>query len=157
MLLGLAALALLVRQKDRVALVAGDDREQQARHTAEMDNRLQGLRRRLDRKVRVMQALLARRLKLLEAAALFRFLDHEPPEFPWKQFRERYPDGSEEERHCHEVITFARMTLINEDKADEVCEQLLAEVCKELERGPLRLPDVARISWSFDEPVVGED
>jgi hypothetical protein len=47
---------------------------------------------------------------------------------------------------------FIRGSLLFPGQADEVCEQLDAELREHLRRGPLRLPDPATLSWSLDEP-----
>jgi hypothetical protein len=60
---------------------------------------------RLYRKRAVVQELVAGRLGLPEAATRFRALDRASPSFHWGRFRDAYPGGGDEERHCREVIT----------------------------------------------------
>ena len=56
----------------------------------------------------VVRDLLAGRLTLPEAAARFRDLDREQPGFNWVAFRRAYPCDTDDERHCREVLAWAR-------------------------------------------------
>jgi hypothetical protein len=113
------------------------------------DPRCRGYLRRLECRDRVIRSLLRGRLQLLEAAALFRALAHEPPEFCWEAFRSVHPGSTDDERFCWQVIAFARAVLSdNPGQADEVLTQLDAELREHLCRGPFRLPDPATSRFS---------
>jgi hypothetical protein len=114
--------------------------EQRARN---VERTVQEITRRRLHKERLIQALLAGRMRLLEVAARFRALDRDIPAFPWRQFRDYYSSDSDEERHCRQVIDFAHAALMRDlPRADEVRERLSAELREHLRRGPLRLPEV---------------
>jgi hypothetical protein len=105
---------------------------------------VRGFERRQARKDQVVQAVLAGRLTLLEAAALFRALDRGPPTFHWDSFRARWPGDSDDERHCHEVIDFMASAAIRDDpcKGKALRERLQAELAEHLRCGSLCLPDL---------------
>jgi hypothetical protein len=110
----------------------------------ELQQKIRAVTDRLNRKETVVKALLAGRLTLLEAAARFRALNEAPPEYNWDAFRLTMPGDSDDERHCHEVISFAFHALRRTDphRADELHESLRAELRQHLGRGPLRLPEI---------------
>jgi hypothetical protein len=118
---------------------------------ADLDRQARGYLHRLERRERVMHALLDGKVTLLEGAALFRALDHEPPLFHWGYFRTFWPGDTDEERHCHELIGFVYSVLSSTDqvRAEEVRDRLRAELCERLCDGPLELPDVDRIDFSL--------
>ncbi len=66
--------------------------------------------RRTRTKTQVVDRLLAGEFTLAEAAACFRFLDDNPPEYP-ADFRSRYPGDSEGERACRQVIAWVATRL----------------------------------------------
>jgi hypothetical protein len=145
----LGVLALAARGTKEGALAPGDDpRARQQKLDAEMQAAL----RRKARKARVVRALLAGRLRLTEAAAYFRALN-QGTHFDWVQFRESFPGATDEERHCHQVISFAFAAASDHDprRAEEVRSGLLAELGEHLRRGPLRLPDLPGPLGSLDD------
>jgi hypothetical protein len=147
----LAGVVMLAAREDR----PGSDPGSRA-HAAPVDEAQQkilGFQLRLRRKERVAREVLAGRLTLLEAAALFRALDHGPPEFHWDYFRTRWPGDTDEERHAHEVIDCVYLTACPGDhcQAAEVRDQLRVELAEHLRCGPLRLPDLDRTLGSLDE------
>jgi hypothetical protein len=139
----LGALVLVGRGKGKKLLAPDDEIGVEKKRAVELDRTQQALSRHRQRKHRLILALLAGQLRLLEAAAGFRALDRMTPEFAWKQFREHYPGDSDEERHCRHVITFAHAALVHDPaRADEVRDRLDAELREYLRCGPLRLPDL---------------
>jgi hypothetical protein len=113
--------------------------------------------RRVARKEQVVQEVLAGQLNLLEAAALFRALDHGPPEFHWDYFHDRWPGDTDEERHCHEVIDCVGSVLRRaaDSRDQEVCARLRAELVEHLCRGTLHLPDLTGHLGSLDDEQDG--
>ena len=68
------------------------------------------IQQRLVAKNRVIDSLLAEEMNLQEAAAWFRFLNDNPPEFPC-DFRERTPGRDEGEKACRQVLQWVRTRL----------------------------------------------
>jgi hypothetical protein len=97
---------------------------------------------RLKRKLQVSRSVSAGRLTLLEAAALFRALEHEVPA-PRDPFRCERPGQSEEEHHCRQVIGWVHEDLGMADprRAQKVRDLLEGQLQEHLRRGALRLPD----------------
>jgi hypothetical protein len=147
----LGALVLLTRgwqQGDILPGWQGPDAEQ-AR--LEFEQRAPALHRRMQRKQRVVQAVLAGRVTLLEAAAYFRALDREGPSYNWDYFRARWPGDSDDERHCHQVLDFVYLQMGGSNgspaepvncMAEAARTKLRAELDEHLRRGQLRLPEV---------------
>jgi hypothetical protein len=137
----LGVVAMTAREKWRRTM---DDPVRRHRQRGEeLEQRTRAVIGRLERKEKIVKALLAGRLTLLQAAARFRALNEGPPAFGWDQFRDAMPGGSDDERHCHEVIEFAYHVVSHDDphRAAELREGLRAELRQHLGRGPLRLPE----------------
>jgi hypothetical protein len=120
---------------------------------AEMEERLQAIAQRVKRRQRVTDELVAGRLTLLEAAALFRALDRAPPAFNWDIFRLYTPGNSDDERHCHEVIAWVYLTLRVTDqcKAEALRQDLDRQLGEHQRLGPLRLDEIRELpSWIDD-------
>jgi hypothetical protein len=129
-----------------------DSREQQERLADEMEQHRRAVIMRLERKERVIEAFLAGRLTLLEAAAYFRALDQGPPEFHWEHFRLYVPGATDEERHCNEVIdvAFCVERSISLAEAEQLRDCLRDELREHMQRGPLQLPELPRPLTSLD-------
>jgi hypothetical protein len=156
LLIGLVFLVVVltvvaVRKSSRSGAMPDPGTDETKRYEVLMEQ-CNALARRRQRKEQVAQALLAERLTLLEAAALFRMLDQAPPGLYFRQFREAWPGDTDEERHCHEVIDFvhARLALLDSATADDFRDRLCVELRKQLGYGPLRLPSVNLDSASID-------
>jgi hypothetical protein len=95
----------------------------------------------------VAQAVLARRVTLLEGAAYFRALNHQPPDFDWDIFRAIRPGDNDDERHCHEVIHWVYLALEDSDpcQAEAMRARLSAELDDHLRRGPIRLREISEL------------
>jgi hypothetical protein len=119
---------------------------------ASLEQKLQAILCRNKRKHRLAEAVLAGRVTLLDGAAYFRALDHQPPEFNWSHFRDRWPGDSDDERHCHEVIHWVYLALLNSDRcqAEAVRARLSTELSDHLRRGPLRLRGVSELPVFLD-------
>jgi hypothetical protein len=106
-----------------------------------LDALSKGVVRRATTKEAVVQDLIDGRLGLLEAAARFRDLNERLPAFPWGEFRQVYPGGSDDERHCRQVIAFVLANVRSRPEGDAaVVGRLEAELQGRLDRGDLRLP-----------------
>jgi hypothetical protein len=112
-----------------------------------LEQKCRALLRRQKRKHRVVQAVLARQVTLLEAAAYFRALNHQPPDFASDIFRAIRPGDSDDERHCHEVIHWVYLALRGSDpcQAEAMRARLSAELGDHLRRGPLRLREISEL------------
>jgi hypothetical protein len=121
--------------------------------TRALDQTMEETVRRARRKDRVLRALLAGRLSLLEAAGYFRALELGSPPFHWEQFRSRWPGSSDAERHCHEVIDAAHdlANRAGDPRGKEVCNRLRGELAEHLRRGPLLLPEPAKPLKDLDQ------
>jgi hypothetical protein len=120
---------------------------------AQLEQRVQAVAQRLKRKQRVTDELMAGRLTLLQAAALFRALDHAPPPFNWDIFRSSRPGISDDERHCHLVIAWVYHTLLATDRcqAEALREDLDRQLGEHQRLGPLRLDQISELpSWIDD-------
>src|SRR5262245_33281217 len=62
--------------------------------------------RRVQARWDVIAAVITRRMTLLDAAGTFRALNREMPSPFWATFRHNYVGGSDDERHCQQVIGF---------------------------------------------------
>jgi hypothetical protein len=72
-----------------------------------LDDQMRVVRRRVAEKARVARQVAAGWLSLVDAAAAYRDLDRDDPNYNADPFRRAYPGGSDEERYCRQVITFA--------------------------------------------------
>jgi hypothetical protein len=102
---------------------------------------------RIATKVEVSKQVLAGELTLLEAAALFRAADQQPPVFLWEEFRRAFPGATDEERHCREVIVWVERVQSKKDPclAEATRVALEAQLAEQLKRGPLRLPEASKL------------
>jgi hypothetical protein len=100
------------------------------------------LKQRMDRKREVSMAVVEGRMSLLDAAALFRDLDQTGPNIGWEHYRASFPGGTDEERHCREVIVWVeRMVDPPPPERAAVVERLERELEELLRHGPLSLPE----------------
>jgi hypothetical protein len=109
----------------------------------ELETRLVGLLQRSAGKWQAVEGLVEGRMSLLEAAARFRDLDRQPPDFHWDAFRNSMPGDSDDERHCREVIGFIETRLPPRERTDLIA-RLEAELQAHRQQGTLRLPETAR-------------
>jgi hypothetical protein len=127
---------------------AGSWREWQSarRRSEELDAQRERLRHWQEGKREAVRAVIAGRMTLLEAAARFRELDRQLPEFKWDLFRRAYPGSSDGERHCRHVIAATEAELSKRpDEAAEVMARLEAELQEHLQRdGTIQLPELPR-------------
>jgi hypothetical protein len=128
-----------------------EDRSERLRQV-EMEQKLRAIVCRNKRKHRLALAVLAGRVTLLDGAAYFRALDHQPPVFNWSHFRDRWPGDSDDERHCHEVIHWVYLALSDEDpcQAEVMRARLRAELSERVCRGPLRLREISELPAFVD-------
>jgi hypothetical protein len=148
------ALALLARSSWKGGDLPGGQNISSAEALrAELEQNLQDAMRRSQRKQRVTDRVLAGRLTLLEAAALFRALDHDATGFNWDVFSYTWPGNSDDERHCHEVIAWVYETLRYADlcKAEASRQDLTRQLSKHLRRGPLRLGPISELPPWIDD------
>jgi hypothetical protein len=140
----LGVLTVLLRGNGTVLRSETDFAEPATPTSAELFLPNRDLLRRLERKHDVIQALLAGRIDLLEAAAHFGALNRQPPDFDWDQFRRMTPGADDEERLCRSVINFACVELGNSapTRVEEVRDYYNRVLQEYLDRGPLRLPPV---------------
>jgi hypothetical protein len=150
---GLVGVLFLAAVADRRAQRAdpGPRDSRAARHEQEA-RALRAIDDRRARKGRIVAALIAGRLTLLEAAGRFRALDRGPPPFYWEEFHAHFAGESDEERHCREVLAWVETELADTDPCLLVAThaRLLDELETHLIRGPLRLPEPPRgwpIPW----------
>jgi hypothetical protein len=91
----------------------------------------------------VLADLVARRLTLREAAARFRDLAQDTPDYPWYLLRASFPGPTDDERFCHQVIRHVQsyVSVVRPDEEAEVVARLEAELeaCREPD-GTIRLP-----------------
>jgi hypothetical protein len=129
----------------------GSDSEERRRD--HLEQKCRALSRRLKRKHRLAQAVLARQVTLLEAAAYFRALNHQRPDFHWDQFRAVTPGDSDDERHCHEVIHWVHLAIADTDPCLAEAERanLSSELSDHLRRGPLRLSEISELPAFLDD------
>ena len=148
------ALALLARSSWKGdGLPGGQNTSSEEARQASLEQKVQATFRRLKRKQRVIGEVLAGRLTLLEAAALFRALDRGPPALDWDRFRDSWPGNSDDERHCRAVIGWAYKTLGYNDLCKaEACRQDLDRQLSEQQRlGPLRLCPISELPPWIDD------
>ncbi len=91
----------------------------------------------------VMDALVAGRCSLPEAAAAFWEWNRSMSNFKWENFRRAFPAATEGERCCRHVIRHVACRLEEEpDGGAAVLRRLEAELEECLRRGPVLLPGV---------------
>jgi hypothetical protein len=106
-----------------------------------LEARCQAALQRGNRKIQVVEEVIAGRLSLVEAAARFRDLWREEPPVSVEGFRRYYAGASDEERYCRAVIGCSgTMTTGQPEKDQEVTRRLEAELAELLRSGTLRLP-----------------
>jgi hypothetical protein len=95
-----------------------------------LDAQIQAVSYNLAAKNRIAAAVEAGQLSLLDAADRYRKLNESQPDFDWPAFRERIPAGSEEERHCRQVLGWveARLRIDQPEKLEAVMARLEAEL-----------------------------
>lgn len=93
----------------------------------------------------VVNLLTAGKISLLAAAAQFRDLDMQSPNFKWELFRDTYAASSDEERYCRQVIAHIPQNLDNPNAPENVlAERLKAELQQSLSHGgSIHLPTKA--------------
>jgi hypothetical protein len=109
---------------------------------AEQEQRLQASVRRIEKKTRIIEQMVAGRVTLFETAAHFRRWNDEYPILPPHPMDE---GDSYEERLCSQVIGWARGWLSQHDPdgADELAARLRDEVrCHKAMHGRVVLPEV---------------
>jgi hypothetical protein len=105
------------------------------------DDHCRDILRRVLEKDRLAGEVIEGRLSLAEAAARYRDLDEQSPEFRWREFRESHPGASDDERHCRAVIGFVRAELPGRPGGDPaLVGRLETELLDLLGRGDFRLP-----------------
>jgi hypothetical protein len=118
------------------------------------DAGLEGIRRRSNEKVRLARELIDGRLTLAEAAARYRELDEQSPDFYWDVFRRTYVGASDEERHCREVIHYIRLEVGDNGRAStKLVSRLEAELHARYASDPLPLPGPEGSSQPDSMPV----
>src|SRR5262245_61415189 len=75
------------------------------RQAADLESQREATLRRIELKTDVAEDLIAGRLTLRQAATRFKELNADLPQFP-SQSRLQYPDGSDDERHCRNLIDY---------------------------------------------------
>jgi hypothetical protein len=112
-----------------------------ARHGDEAVDLCRQAMQRAVEKQRLAAEVVEGRLSLVAAAARFRDLNAGEPAFNWQALRTTYPDCSDDERHCQEVLSFVRIELQQRPEAARaLVERLEAELRDLLGRGDFRLP-----------------
>lgn len=99
----------------------------------------------------------AGRLSLFEAAAVFWVLNQAQTGQGLEHLRRRYPDVSDEERHCRHVISWVEATVLDElSRDDGTVARLRGELKAALNPGPLRLPEAAQAlsAWGASDAAT---
>jgi hypothetical protein len=104
-------------------------------------------------KSRITRDVIAGRLSLVAAAALFGALNRLPPQATplapadWSGSLLGAPARTEEERLCWQVVEYVRWTLVEEpDRAEDTVVRLNADFKRELDKkGSIHLPDPSAI------------
>jgi hypothetical protein len=106
----------------------------------ELNARSIGISRCLAEKDRIAQEVLAGRLELLEAAAMFRDVQNAVSGYDWKLFRAVTPGATDEEKLCRAAIGYVSL-FAEESSAGgrAVLDRLETELNLHLESGTLRL------------------
>jgi hypothetical protein len=116
----------------------------------ELEQKLQGVWRRLLARERIVKEVIAGRLSLLEAAAHFRDLDQTADEIVRVVLRRRYPHcETDDERYCRYVIDYVEAEVDNDPGVLELVERLLEELDAHQSKGRLRLP---KSFWLAERP-----
>jgi hypothetical protein len=84
--------------------------------------------------------VIAGRLGLRDAAALFRELAASVPDYPYRQFWAAHPGACPEESFCRAVIYFVEFEVADEPGGPELVKRLEDELCELLQAGTLELP-----------------
>ncbi len=142
---GLAALgvALLTRWPGGPGgLSSRDDRTEEERRAVELERVRQEVLRRTTARQAVIDAVVAGRMDLLQAAARFRQLNESLPEVGRGLLRAFIPGASDEERLCRQVINCVRGPGVNRDGEpyEPAAARLEAQLNNLLRRGELQLP-----------------
>jgi hypothetical protein len=148
------ALALLAWSSWKGTILPGEeDASPEEARQAALEQKFQGITQRARRKQRVAEEVLAGRLTLLEAAALFRALDHGPPEFHWGRFRASWPGKNDDERHCQEAIHWVYLALrdTNPGNAEALRQDLNTQLSEHQRLGPLRLCRISELPPWIDD------
>lgn len=93
----------------------------------------------------VMSLLTAGKISLMAAAASFRDLDMQSPNFKWETFRDAYPATTDEERFCRQVIAHIPQDVDNPNAPGNIlAERFKAELQQSLSHGgSIHLPTKA--------------
>jgi hypothetical protein len=120
-----------------------EEAERQQRLEREREETFAAIRRRAE----VMDAVIAGRYTLPEAAVQFWELSRGMPAFQWENFRRFYPGANDLERCCRHVIRLVACRLEGTpDRGEAVVRRLEAELEECLRRGPVRLRRVAEVA-----------
>ena len=131
LLAGLAAYQTIhLAERPRHALASAEDGTVAA---------IQAIRERMGRKRQVVGEVIAGRLSLLEAAAVFRHLDAEGPSLP--PIRARFPFcSSDDEAYCRSVVEYVQEAA-PPDQREELAGGLRNELETHLRKGTLHLAE----------------
>jgi hypothetical protein len=112
---------------------------------ADIDLRVAETGRRIRRKTAALAEVVQGRRTLFEAAALFRALDQGGSSFQWARLRERFPGGSDEERHCRQVLHWLDSPYFVADPGERarLIERLKRDLEEAVRKGRVRLPEVS--------------
>jgi len=92
------------------------------------------------RRAEVLDAVIAGRCSLAEAAAAFWELNRSVSGFHWESFRRYYPGATDAERCCRHVLRYVACRLEGRSDGAAVLRRLEAELEEHLRRGAIRLP-----------------
>lgn len=124
--------------------------EEEMARSRRLDRITERLLPRLLLKQRISRRVAAGRMTLFEAAAHFRDIARQFPEFNWSAFRAAHPGASDDERHCHAVIAFVHGELGEDGSfAEATHDQLRQQLADRLRSGPIRLPEIAEAPADF--------
>ena len=137
---------LLVWAGGRALELAGFPLSQaEAERARERENERRRTFQRVEKRHETVDAVIAGRMSLTEAAAIFRELNQQSPAFNEGLFRRCYPGDFDEERTCRQVIAFVRSEREHYPGVeDEVVRYLEAELRTCLMRGKLQLPELGK-------------
>jgi transposase-like protein len=109
----------------------------------DLERRRQEVLWREETKLTIARDVADGRVSLMEAASRFRTLAENTPDFRWNQFRQSFPGGSDEERHCQAVIVLleADLMVVDPARAEKCVAMLQAELRELLKKGTPRLPE----------------
>lgn len=101
---------------------------------------VRAIQARMAGKRQVADEVIAGRLSLLEAAAVFRRLDTVGPPIP--PIRDRFPDlTSDDEAYCRSVVEYVQSTVPADENQEEWTRRLRDELETRLRDGTLHLPE----------------